>query len=116
LTSLESATEKSVPEALLAQDGLPASETNPQFHQQMVYAVAMATIYRFEEAFGRRVFWSDHVVPGTYDERFVRRFRSSDISELLAPTTLDERSLILGGDHGARSQGFEHLFDALTRA
>ena len=60
---------------LLAQDGLQASETNPQFHQQMVYAVAMATIHRFEEAFGRRVFWSDHVVPGTYDDQFVRRLR-----------------------------------------
>src|SRR5258705_10048324 len=29
---------------LLAQDGLSPSEGNPQFHQQMVYAVAMATI------------------------------------------------------------------------
>ena len=60
---------------LLARDGLPASETNPQFHQQMVYAVAMATIHRFEEAFGRRVFWSDRTVPGSYDDQFVRRLR-----------------------------------------
>ena len=29
---------------LLAQDGWPPSEGNPQFHQQMVYAVAMTTI------------------------------------------------------------------------
>ena len=29
---------------LLAQDGLAPSESNPQFHQQMVYAVAMTTI------------------------------------------------------------------------
>ena len=29
---------------LLAQDGLDPSEGNPQFHQQMVYAVAMTTI------------------------------------------------------------------------
>src|SRR4249920_4271674 len=29
---------------VLAQDGLRPSEGNPQFHQQMVYAVAMATI------------------------------------------------------------------------
>ena len=28
---------------LLAQDGLPPSEGNPQFHQQMVYAVARTT-------------------------------------------------------------------------
>ena len=32
---------------LLAQDGLPPSEGNPQFHQQMVYAVAMTTIDYF---------------------------------------------------------------------
>ncbi|MHB8069673.1 MAG: hypothetical protein ACYDIC_17405 [Desulfobaccales bacterium] len=43
---------------LLAQDGLSPSEENPQFHQQMVYAVAMATIARFEKALGRRVLWS----------------------------------------------------------
>jgi len=29
---------------LLAQDGLNPSESNPQFHQQMVYAVARTTI------------------------------------------------------------------------
>ncbi|HSS50744.1 MAG TPA: S8 family serine peptidase, partial [Thermoanaerobaculia bacterium] len=43
---------------LLAQDGLPRSEGNPQFHQQMVYAVAMKTIRHFEEALGRPIFWS----------------------------------------------------------
>lgn len=43
---------------LLAQDGLPRSEGNPQFHQQMVYAVAMKTIRHFEEALGRPLFWS----------------------------------------------------------
>lgn len=43
---------------LLAQDGLAPSEGNPQFHQQMVYAVAMKTISQFEEALGRPIFWS----------------------------------------------------------
>ena len=33
---------------VLAQDGLAPSEGNPQFHQQMVYAVAMTTIQHFE--------------------------------------------------------------------
>ena len=32
---------------ILAQNGLAPSESNPQFHQQMVYAVAMATIGHF---------------------------------------------------------------------
>jgi hypothetical protein len=43
---------------LLAQDGLDPSESNPQFHQQMVYAVVMTTIKNFESALGRQVFWS----------------------------------------------------------
>jgi hypothetical protein len=44
---------------LLAQDGLQPSEGNPQFHQQMVYAVTMKTIANFELALGRRVLWSE---------------------------------------------------------
>jgi hypothetical protein len=43
---------------LLAQDGWPPSEGNPQFHQQMVYAVAMTTIGHFEAALGRKVLWA----------------------------------------------------------
>src|SRR3981189_438282 len=43
---------------LLAQDGLAPSEGNPQFHQQMVYAVAMATIGHFERALGRVALWA----------------------------------------------------------
>ena len=39
---------------LLAQDGLPAAEGNPRFHQQMAYAVAMGTIRQFEMALGRK--------------------------------------------------------------
>jgi hypothetical protein len=47
---------------LLAQDGLDPSEGNPQFHQQMVYAVAMLTIRHFERALGRVALWSSRVV------------------------------------------------------
>ena len=43
---------------LLAQDGLAPSEGDPQFHQQMVYAVAMTTIRNFEKALGRLALWS----------------------------------------------------------
>src|SRR2546423_3270656 len=43
---------------LAFQDGLAPSEGNPQFHQQMVYAVAMTTIQHFEKALGRRALWS----------------------------------------------------------
>ena len=43
---------------LMAQDGWSPSEGNPQFHQQMVYAVAMTTILHFEQALGRKMLWS----------------------------------------------------------
>lgn len=48
---------------ILAQNGLAPSEGNPQFHQQMVYAVAMTTIDRFERALGRKALWADHYDP-----------------------------------------------------
>src|SRR5947199_5970823 len=64
---------------LLAQDGLAPSEGNPQFHQQMAYAVAMTTIRNFERALGRFAFWSPHRVENADGditaERFVRRLR-----------------------------------------
>ncbi len=47
---------------ILAQDGLSPSGSNPQFHQQMVYAVAMTTIKNFESGLGRPVLWSPHRV------------------------------------------------------
>lgn len=42
---------------VLAQDGLPPDASNPMFHQQMVYAVAMTTIQNFERALGRPAIW-----------------------------------------------------------
>jgi hypothetical protein len=45
---------------ILAQHGLAPSERNPQFHQQMVYAVAMTTINHFEQALGRVALWPPH--------------------------------------------------------
>ena len=43
---------------LLAQDGWAPSEGNPEFHQQMVYAVGMTTIGHFEKALGRKALWA----------------------------------------------------------
>lgn len=59
---------------VLAQDGLAPSESNPQFHQQMVYGVAMATISHFEQALGRVALWSSHRSENGRKE-FVRRLR-----------------------------------------
>jgi hypothetical protein len=66
---------------LLAQDGLDPSVSNPQFHQQMVYAVVMTTIKNFERALGRKIQWAEHVyneVQGNgtrIRSRFVERLR-----------------------------------------
>ena len=60
---------------LLAQDGWAPSEGNPQFHQQMVYAVAMKTIEHFERALGRPVLWRPRPNPSNAndDSGFVQR-------------------------------------------
>lgn len=60
---------------LLAQDGWAPAEGNPQFHQQMVYAVAMKTIGHFEKALGRPVLWRHLPNPeNPYDDsRYVQR-------------------------------------------
>jgi len=63
--------------ALLATDGLQPSESDPRFHQQMCYAVAMKTIEHFERALGRKALWSSHRrKEGTrYFENYVSRLR-----------------------------------------
>ncbi len=58
---------------ILAQDGLRPSESNPQFHQQMVYAVAMTTIQNFERALGRSAMWS--AVRDKKEGEFLQRLR-----------------------------------------
>ncbi len=68
---------------LLAQDGLAPSEGNPQFHQQMVYAIAMTTIRNFERALGRTAFWAPHIIAegsdgqaaATFTESYMQRLR-----------------------------------------
>lgn len=95
--------------SLLATDGLKPSEGNPQFHQQMVYAVAMSTINRFERAMGRRVMWSARVPPDVprseaqrkgrepWDE-FVRRLRiyPHAMREANAYYSKSKKALLLG--------------------
>lgn len=48
---------------VLAQNGLSPSESDPQFHQQMVYAVVMDTVRRFELALGREIKWRPEYTP-----------------------------------------------------
>jgi Subtilase family len=65
--------------AVLAQNGLAPSESDPRFHQQMVYAVAMRTIDCFERALGRRALWAKREIRDRNGEvrryEYVRRLR-----------------------------------------
>lgn len=62
---------------ILGQDGIPPAETDPQFHQQTVYAVVMTTLSHFEQGLGRVILWAPHVTEGDEGRRveFVRRLR-----------------------------------------
>ena len=64
---------------LLASDGLDPAEGVPQFHQQMVYAVAMTTIGRFEQSLGRTALWAPYMSPTMVGEKvrsyYVQRLR-----------------------------------------
>lgn len=78
---------------ILAQDGLEPSEGNPQFHQQMVYAVIMTTIANFENALGRYALWSTGA-----DFGFVRRLRvyPHALREANAYYSPDKKALLFG--------------------
>jgi len=60
---------------ILASQGLDPSESNPQFHQQMVYAVAMLTIANFERALGRKIHWAPRQLSTAAYEEYVPRLR-----------------------------------------
>jgi hypothetical protein len=81
---------------LLAQDGLPPSEGNPQFHQQMVYAVAMTTIENFERALGRPALWAPRF--GNEPKGFVQRLRvyPHALREANAYYSPDKKALLFG--------------------
>jgi hypothetical protein len=66
----------------LAQDGLPASALNPQFHQQMVYAVVMTTIKNFEHAIGRPVMWSDRTPWKKYKDMTAEDWQKTYVQRL----------------------------------
>ncbi|HKO42714.1 MAG TPA: hypothetical protein VJU84_05465 [Pyrinomonadaceae bacterium] len=53
---------------ILARGGLDPSESDPRFHQQMVYAVATETIERFETALGRNIRWRRADRPRGFDQ------------------------------------------------
>ncbi len=54
---------------ILARGGLDPSESDPRFHQQMVYAVASETVERFEAALGRSIRWRRADRPRGFDQK-----------------------------------------------
>src|SRR4051794_21830624 len=64
---------------VVARDGPSPSEGNPQFHQEMVYAVVMKTVENFEKALGRPILWAERQTDGTKflvgEEAYVPRLR-----------------------------------------
>jgi subtilisin family serine protease len=96
---------------LLAESGLTPSESNPQFHQQMAYAVAMRTIERFERALGRKALWARRPpknkgkpVP---DDGFVRKLRiyPHALREANAYYDPDKIALLFGYFRAAEASG-----------
>lgn len=87
---------------LLASDGLPPSESNPQFHQQMVYAVAMNTIKNFESAIGRKIQWNSQrqITAGKkdFEHQFVEKLiiYPHAIREANAYYSSDRKALLFG--------------------
>ena len=68
---------------LLANDGFDPSESDPRFHQQMVYAIATRTLQMFEVALGREIHWrradrfgdaQDHTLAKAEDIRVLKLF------------------------------------------
>jgi hypothetical protein len=98
---------------LLAMDGWAPSEGNPQFHQQMVYAVAMKTIEHFERALGRPVLWRPRPNPKNPndDGGFVRQLavRPHAIRQANAFYSPQEVALLFGYFEAAADDPGDHM-------
>jgi hypothetical protein len=106
---------------LLAERGHAPSEGNLQFHQQMVYAVAMSTIANFEQALGRRVHWSPRrtTLAGVrpyYQEQFVRRLRiyPHGLREANAYYSPERKAILFGWFNAANSDARQGLPDGVV--
>jgi hypothetical protein len=102
---------------ILAQDGLEPSESNPQFHQQMVYAVAMTTIGNFEKALGRKIIWAPRLLEDrTRMEEYVPRLRiyPHALREANAYYSPDKKALLFGYFSSAPADKVVHMPDSLV--
>ncbi|HEV2761738.1 MAG TPA: hypothetical protein VGV38_01995 [Pyrinomonadaceae bacterium] len=79
--------------SVMLRGGLEPSESDPRFHQQMVYAVASETIRRFEFALGRKIKWGFKADAG--GKRRLRIFPHG-MQEANAYYDRDLRALVFG--------------------
>jgi hypothetical protein len=83
--------------SVLVRGGLDPSESDPRFHQQMVYAVASKTISSFEFALGREVRWGFRGIgPRDDPHRSKLRIFPHAIQEANAYYSRDLRALVFG--------------------
>jgi hypothetical protein len=102
---------------LMAQDGLPPSEGDPRFHQQMVFAVAMKTVRLFERALGRKVLWASRWSDGekTYKPCFKLRIYPHALREQNAYYSHNQSALLFGYFKASHRQaGANWVFTALS--
>lgn len=95
---------------LLEQHGVEPSDGNPQFHQQMVYAICMKTIKLFERALGRPVMWA-HQRLDDNSTKFVQRLRIyphafRDANAYYSPT---KKALLFGYFPATKTHSGNHL-------
>jgi hypothetical protein len=83
------------PDVLIG-DGLSPRESDPRFHQQMVYAVASETIRRFERALGRRIRWRRRHGRGADPQQGRLRIFPHAMQEANAFYDPDIRALVFG--------------------
>lgn len=97
----------------LSQGGYRPTEANPQFHQQMVYAVAMKTIEHFEKALGRVALWAPRIVRanGRVESHYVPRLRiyPHAVREANAYYSPDKAALLFGYFRASESAPGENL-------
>ncbi len=82
--------------AILLGSGLDPSESDPQFHQQMVYAIASQTIDRFEQALGRKIRWSFNRWSSRDEADGVLRIYPHAMQEANAYYSRELRALVFG--------------------
>lgn len=102
---------------VLAENGLSPSESNPQFHQQMVYAVAMTTIKNFETALGRKVLWAPRLLNKENEyEEYVEKLRiyPHALRDANAYYSPNKKALLFGYFTSSPSDSTKHLPGSLV--